>query len=520
MKHIINILIILILFILTACSTGSVAGSGSSVGNAKVAIVAGTVTDNGNAVPNQKVLLIPEDYINSENIDDSVIIETVTDSVGNFRTMVGTENRFTIQISTDTKGFIAQNRFLADSTNTIKCPLLPFGEIELIIDTSLDTTGFFCTIPGTKIFSSPKFTSLTDSTLSAKIKNVIISKYSGLFVETGDKKLSRATDNFDVKPDSTTVLKPFYHSITYDDGNSPIIGEGVYALMTDKLNRVFMGTSSGQISINDNGFWYGTNLNNFGITTVACCLTYTDIDDFWCGTSFGGTLHFKGGYATIYTTENSNISSDGVINIAIKSDRSIWAATIDNGVSVRENGKWSVISTKNSNLPSDSIRDIAIDSNQTVWVVTTKGVSQYFNGRWINYNRINSNLETNYCERIIVDRHNTKWISSRDGNLFSYKSGKWEKFSKNDYNAESNCKWISCIYSEKESDKIWVGTKVGTVHCYNNGYWTTYNSENSSLKPNCGVIISMAEDNYGDIWVGTANSGVVRFYEKNDHYIR
>jgi len=91
----------------------------------------------------------------------------------------------------------------------------------------------------------------------------------------------------------------------------------------------------------------------------------------WAGTVNGGVSRFRNGKFTNYTTADG-LASNTVSAIEETPDGTIWLAT-PNGLSTFKDGHWGVLSGAEG-LPPDGANCLAVDSAGVLWIGTTKGL--------------------------------------------------------------------------------------------------------------------------------------------------
>ncbi len=173
-----------------------------------------------------------------------------------------------------------------------------------------------------------------------------------------------------------------------DGGIHWLKGEKVGSINDAGLNRDVVYSLDGGIG----SLWVGrqqgglTNLRfvNDGFTSK----TYTHVDGLaqdsvyavhqsrdgtvWAGTLNGGVSQLKDGRFTSYTTAQG-MSSNTVASIAEGLDGTMWFAT-PNGLSELSQGRWRVLSTHDG-LPSMDVNCLLEDSNHTLWIGTAAGLA-------------------------------------------------------------------------------------------------------------------------------------------------
>jgi PAS domain S-box-containing protein len=99
----------------------------------------------------------------------------------------------------------------------------------------------------------------------------------------------------------------------------------------------------------------------------------------WAGTLNGGVSKFKDGHFTTYTTTNG-LASNTVSSILETRDGAMWFAT-PSGLSSFSNGQWKTYTTVEG-LPSPEVNCLFEDSSGTLWSGTSAGLASFASNRF------------------------------------------------------------------------------------------------------------------------------------------
>src|SRR5882757_2489222 len=99
----------------------------------------------------------------------------------------------------------------------------------------------------------------------------------------------------------------------------------------------------------------------------------------WAGTLNGGVSRFKDGHFTTYTTTNG-LASNTVSSILETRDGAMWFAT-PSGLSSLSNGQWRTYTTVEG-LPSPEVNCLFEDSSGTLWSGTSAGLAVFASNRF------------------------------------------------------------------------------------------------------------------------------------------
>ena len=158
------------------------------------------------------------------------------------------------------------------------------------------------------------------------------------------------------------------------------------------------------------------------------------------------------------------------------------------------------------------------DSKGFMWFGTLGGLNR-FDGYHFEVFETSQDNETSISNSAIngitEDSSGQIWIATQNGlNRYSYETGEFLHFYKNQDNKGISNNKVSCIYRDKNG-KIWVGTEQG-IDCLNNDSLTfTKRTFNNFLYNN--RIVSIREDSFGNLWIGTLK-GLVRYNMESESY--
>jgi ligand-binding sensor domain-containing protein/signal transduction histidine kinase len=99
----------------------------------------------------------------------------------------------------------------------------------------------------------------------------------------------------------------------------------------------------------------------------------------WAGTLNGGVSKFRDGHFTTYTTSNG-LASNAVSSILETHDGAMWFAT-PNGLTSFSNGQWKTYATVEG-LPSSEVDCLFEDSSGTLWSGTSAGLAFFASNRF------------------------------------------------------------------------------------------------------------------------------------------
>ena len=157
----------------------------------------------------------------------------------------------------------------------------------------------------------------------------------------------------------------------------------------DSKNRIWIGTFSGTIMIDENG--KATNFENIQTVLKGKCITSMDEDE-------NGNLYFS-----LYEFGD---------NVGGKVNR-------NEGIAIRyTDGTIKQFTTENSGLPFNHTNCVVYDKNEKVlWISTDRaGLVRYdLKNDWENYHNENSDIPTSYISTMTMDENGNLYLATRQG---------------------------------------------------------------------------------------------------------
>jgi signal transduction histidine kinase/ligand-binding sensor domain-containing protein len=142
-------------------------------------------------------------------------------------------------------------------------------------------------------------------------------------------------------------------------------------------------------------------------------------DEVWVARKYGGVTRFRlqgdALQASTYT-RRSGLAQDAVDTIYRAADGTVWAGTLDEGLSRFHGGKWRTFTTKDG-LPSNRISVITGNAAGNIFVGTPNGLAVLKNDHWIAYTA-HDGLPPGPVESLFLDDANTLWIGTTKGISF------------------------------------------------------------------------------------------------------
>ena len=247
-----------------------------------------------------------------------------------------------------------------------------------------------------------------------------------------------------------------------------------------------------------------------------------------------GLYEFDGEGWTTHNT-NTNLSSNIVSALETDAEGLLWVGTWGRGIDVRAaNGQWQNLNANNSALEGIdgdtfvAISDIDRDANGLLWIANVRNGLVVMDGWPPQRATLNSQLDFGMSAgrdmtKIAIGPDDLKWVGTASDGFFLLDDG-GTPFETGDeiglaFDTASYPRLTSDTVSDihvDRSGRVWVATNNG-LNAVRGEYsrsdahfavesWKVYNADNGL--PNTAVT-SLAEDDWGRIWVGT-ESGLAR----------
>lgn len=173
-----------------------------------------------------------------------------------------------------------------------------------------------------------------------------------------------------------------------------------------------------------------------------------------------------------------------------------------------------------NNIPSKDVQSIHQDKDGYIWISTRNGLFQYDGYSITSYksNLYSPDLLTNnniFCTA--EDATNRLWIGTYSGvNVLDKRTGIVRKLD----NPELDGNGVSTILVTK-NNRIWLGTERGLYeYLVDKDSCLLYKAENTNQVFPYTTVKSLFEDDRGDIWIGTWNSGLFRYEHSTGRFLK
>ena len=142
-------------------------------------------------------------------------------------------------------------------------------------------------------------------------------------------------------------------------------------------------------------------------------------DVVWAGRQRGGLtrLRFRNGaIASQSYTEANGLAQNSVYAVYESRDGSVWAGTLNGGVSKFKDGHFTTYTTTNG-LASNTVSSILETRDGAMWFATPTGLSSFSNGQWRTYTTVEG-LPSPEVNCLLEDSSGTLWSGTSAGLAF------------------------------------------------------------------------------------------------------
>ncbi|WP_310378851.1 two-component regulator propeller domain-containing protein [Flavobacterium sp.] len=304
--------------------------------------------------------------------------------------------------------------------------------------------------------------------------------------------------------------------LEYITTNQGLPHDYVTSIISDDLNAKWIGTENGLTKYNGYDFENikpGKSYKKLKNENIEV-LFKDDSNLIWIGTKSGGisSLDVKTNTVKNYNHLIDKGNNGDIYITAIAADQkgNIWIGTWEDGVFV-------INSTKNKLVKhikiSSIINSIISDGQSNIWISYYQRVSKFnTKGELLR----NYNFKTNLSDLLLDSKRNKLWIgtSLTTTKLYNY-DFKTQKIDSIETGVSSN---FYKTLSLDSKNRLWIGTWLNGLY-RSNSKLTKFSkielvSPNSGkLKINYNTILKVHHDKNNQIWVATANGGVVKLIE-------
>lgn len=325
---------------------------------------------------------------------------------------------------------------------------------------------------------------------------VVLSLY-----EDGEEALWIATEGSGLwKYDRTGQFVNISHQFGYRNMKARAVTEGAGGL-------IWIGTSEGLFSFN------GTSFKKYrsdeGIPEISINeMKIGPEEELWMATE-AGLIKKTGDESQTFHTD-AGLNDCRLHSLSFSPEGGVWVGS-ESGASYFDGESFQNYTSANG-LNAVIVYETMVDREGNVWLGTLGGGANIFLGDLFQNYDVDSGLANNVIVGFEEDHLGNIWIATYGGGIHRYDGTGFEEFNEQDGLVDDKV----YVIKEDSQNRLWIGTRTG-ISIFENGEFRTIPDRVFPFK----IIRAIHEnEETGDFWIGTYNSGVIRFdgeeYEQFD----
>ncbi|UOQ68785.1 ligand-binding sensor domain-containing protein [Hymenobacter volaticus] len=324
-----------------------------------------------------------------------------------------------------------------------------------------------------------------------------------------------------------------------------LVGDTVNTIAEDQRGRLWIGTSNGLSQLaDDEASFTNFKFNYRDPHTIGSNIIYTIAADqdgtIWLGTEGGLDIMDVQSGMVSRQAHNSrdpySLNSKSVRSLLIDRQGIHWIGTYQGGISKYDQNLTLFNVERSSELDpfglnSPAVTAFAENRNGEIFVGTDGGGLNVYNLK----TRLFRHVDIKSRERInlaglpilsmLLDRHDQLWIGTFGHGLFIYntRTGSYEQLLAKRGASQLNSDDIFCL-KEDHNGTIWIGTNGGGVNVYDpntkriSKFTARPKTAEDKLLPINNYIRAIEEDSNGNIWIGSAGSGIAVYHPVDQQF--
>lgn len=278
------------------------------------------------------------------------------------------------------------------------------------------------------------------------------------------------------------------------------------AVVEDENGVMWVGTSEGLFSYNGNSFRKYRRSDGMPEVSVNE-MKFNSQGELWMATN-AGLMMMAGEKIEIYDTEAG--LNDCRLHSLSFTDDGLWVGS-ESGASFFDGERFENYTSENG-LNAVIVYETMVDRENNVWLGTLGGGANIFLGNLFQNYSVDTGLANNVVVGFEEDHLGNIWIATYGGGIHRYDGSDLEHFSQADGLVDDKV----YVIMEDSRNRLWIGTRTG-ISIYENGEFRTLPE---SVFPFTYIRDIYEDEETGDFWIATYNSGVIRFdgeeYEQYD----
>lgn len=327
----------------------------------------------------------------------------------------------------------------------------------------------------------------------------------------------------------------------YNTKNSSISTNVLLSVYIDKQDNIWCGTWGGGVNelnpVNQKIESYTHHSNN--TNSLASNENFAMVQDansnLWITTRNGlDCFNLRNRTFSHYrndVTDETSLSDNLTTSLCIDRSGVLWIGTWGSGLCKLNLLAKPFYHIKNrlnnsNSLSSNNVFSLFEDSEGIIWIGTKNTGVDSYNPRTNQFKNFHNNskdktsLSSNVVRAICDAEPGYLWVGTDGGGLnrMNKRSGQCEVFiASGKSNALSN-NAIYCLRYEKESKKLWIGTYGGGLNCLDVVKRQFQHFSVNHFNQMKDVVLSVARDGDGRLWVATGGMGLLYFDENKQSF--
>ena len=193
--------------------------------------------------------------------------------------------------------------------------------------------------------------------------------------------------------------------------------DGGGAIHVDRAERVWFAPPEGGLYRLD-----GERVERVAVAGLEADRVYSIAaapDGLWLGRQRGGLTRLRFDGASLRArsyTEADGLAQSSVYAVHQARDGSVWAGTLNGGLSRLRDGRITTFTTANG-LPSNSVSALVDTQDGTLWAGTPAGLAAWFASAWTT-RRVRDGLPSDSVTALVEDSQGVLWIGTSEGLAF------------------------------------------------------------------------------------------------------
>ncbi|MEL6850514.1 MAG: two-component regulator propeller domain-containing protein [Bacteroidota bacterium] len=303
--------------------------------------------------------------------------------------------------------------------------------------------------------------------------------------------------------------------------SSGLSSNSIYTLFQDAQGFIWIGTANGLNRYDGYECIAYQHLPSDSTTlsdNLISDITQAQDGSLWIGTQGGGVDRYDIEQERFAHYPDDSLSSTYVYKVWTDAAEHLWVGT-DMGLEqialTKPFPKGPVLSSLSIH---QGVESVIRDQQGNVWMGSGSGLYVLPAGTSSGIQSVAQSLDTGPIKTLLMDRRGRIWVGAKKG-LFWIKNGELASVSAN-FQSQTTPTVDVVALAESEDGKLWIAERNGlkTLDLYGTGPASpaAYQSFDHLVKGS--ILSSLLFDREGNLWVGTANSGIIRLFISRKHF--